>query len=69
MAKLKRWLTEILLDVTTEMIYEVAVETHKQASKKGTLRLLAPKNTFLLCNSVSYIRLMGYRDVPIPCCL
>lgn len=36
MLKLRRWMTEILLDVTTEMMEEVASEVLNRARMKGT---------------------------------
>lgn len=41
--KLRRWMTEILLDVTTDMMEEVASEVVNRARMKGTLQpSLAP---------------------------
>lgn len=41
--KLRRWMTEILLDVTTEMMEEVATEVVNRARMKGILQpSLAP---------------------------
>lgn len=43
MMKLRRWMTEILLDVTTDMMEEVASEVVNRARMKGILQpSLAP---------------------------
>ena len=39
MVKLRRWMTEILLDVTTEMMEEVSAEVVNRARMKGILQV------------------------------